>query len=67
VVSQAFSMSRSTSPRRSNTWPTRAAICLFIPTNSNYRLGDQDRGQTQKKIETYLAGALAGDKATHTM
>jgi len=60
-------MSRSTSPRRSNTWPTRAAICLFIPTNSNYRLGDQDRGQTQKKIETYLAGALAGDKATHTM
>ena len=83
---------------------------LFIPTNSNYRIGDevfmllnlmgedeklpvagrviwltpkgaqgkrtagigvqfsdQDRGQTQKKIETYLAGALAGDKATHTM
>ena len=83
---------------------------LFIPTNSNYRLGDevfmllnlmgedeklpvagrviwltpkgaqgkrtagigvqfsdQDRGQTQKKIENYLAGALAGDKATHTM
>ena len=83
---------------------------LFIPTNSNYRLGDevfmllnlmgedeklpvagkviwvtpkgaqgkrtagigvqfsdQDRGQTQKKIETYLAGAIAGDKPTHTM
>jgi len=83
---------------------------LFIPTNSNYRIGDevfmllnlmgedeklpvagrviwvtpkgaqnkrtagigvqfsdQDRGQTQKKIETYLAGALQGDKATHTM
>jgi len=83
---------------------------LFIPTNSNYRLGDEvfmllnlmgedekaargrardlgdaqgcseqadsghrravqrpDRGQTQKKIETYLAGALSGDKATHTM
>src|SRR5882672_12969904 len=83
---------------------------LFIPTNSNYRLGDevfmllnlmgedeklpvagrviwvtpkgaqgkrtagigvqfseQDRGQTQKKIENYLAGALSGDKATHTM
>src|SRR5438067_12699242 len=86
---------------------------LFIPTNSNYPLGDevfmllnlmgedeklpvagrviwvtpkgdqgnqgkrtagigvqfseQDRGQTQKKIETYLAGALSGDKATHTM
>ena len=86
---------------------------LFIPTNSNYRLGDevfmllnlmgedeklpvagrviwvtpkgaqgnqgkrtvgigvqfseQDRGHTQKKIETYLAGALSGDKATHTL
>ncbi len=83
---------------------------LFIPTNSNYRLGDevfmllnlmgedeklpvagrviwvtpkgaqgkrtagigvqfseQDRGQTRHKIETYLAGALSGDKATHTM
>jgi type IV pilus assembly protein PilZ len=83
---------------------------LFIPTNSNYRIGDevfmllnlmgedeklpvagrviwvtpkgaqgkrtagigvqfseQDRGQTRHKIENYLAGALAGDKATHTM
>ena len=71
---------------------------LFIPTNSNYRLGDeklpvagrviwvtpkgaqsrrtagigvqfseQDRGQTQKRIENYLAGALSGDKSTHTM
>jgi type IV pilus assembly protein PilZ len=83
---------------------------LFIPTNSNYRLGDevfmllnlmgeadklpvagrviwvtpkgaqgkrtagigvqfseQDRGSTQKKIESYLAGALGGDKQTHTM
>jgi type IV pilus assembly protein PilZ len=27
----------------------------------------QDGGTTQKKIETYLAGALGGDKATHTM
>ena len=83
---------------------------LFIPTNSNYRLGDevfmllnlmgedeklpvagkviwmtpkgsqgkrtagigvqfseQDRGQTRHKIETYLIGALNGDKATHTL
>lgn len=30
------------------------------------QFSDQDRGQTQK-IETYLAGALSGDKATHTM
>ena len=27
----------------------------------------QDVGATQKKIENYLAGALGGDKATHTM
>ena len=27
----------------------------------------QDGGTTQKKIESYLAGALGGDKATHTM
>ena len=83
---------------------------LFIPTNSNYRLGDEvfmllnlmgedeklpggrsrdlgdaegrtgqahgrhrravqraGRGQTQKRIENYLAGALSGDKSTHTM
>ena len=83
---------------------------LFIPTNSNYRLGDevfmllnlmgedeklpvagrviwvtpkgaqgkrtagigvqfseQDRGQTQKKIENYLAAAVSGEKPTHTM
>ena len=83
---------------------------LFIPTNSNYRIGDevfmllnlmgedeklpvagrviwvtpkgaqgkrtagigvqfseQDRGQTRHKIENYLAGALTGDKPTHTM
>lgn len=83
---------------------------LFIPTNSNYHLGDevfmllnlmgedeklpvaghviwltprgaqgkrtagigvqfseQDRGQTQKKIENYLAGAISGEKPTHTM
>ena len=31
------------------------------------QFSDQDRGQTQRKIEEYLAGALGGDKATHTM
>ena len=83
---------------------------LFIPTNSNYALGDevfmllnlmgdadkipvagkviwitpkgltgrrvpgigvqfstQDQGETQRKIETYLAGAVTGEKMTHTM
>jgi type IV pilus assembly protein PilZ len=83
---------------------------LFIPTHSNYGIGDevfmllnlmgeadkipvaghviwmtpkgaqgkrmagigvqfseQDNGETQKKIDTYLAGALGGEKPTHTM
>jgi len=31
------------------------------------QFSDQDRGQTRAKIENYLAGALAGDKITHTM
>ena len=31
------------------------------------QFSDQDRGNTQKKIENYLAGALGGDKPTHTM
>lgn len=31
------------------------------------QFSEQDRGNTQKKIETYLAGALGGDKPTHTL
>src|SRR3990172_5382819 len=31
------------------------------------QFSEQDRGTTQKKIESYLAGALGGDKQTHTM
>ena len=31
------------------------------------QFSDQDGGSTQKKIENYLAGALGGDKPTHTM
>ena len=31
------------------------------------QFSDQDNGDTQKKIDNYLAGALGGDKATHTM
>ncbi len=31
------------------------------------QFSEQDRGNTQKKIEAYLAGALGGDKQTHTM
>ena len=31
------------------------------------QFSEQDQGNTQKKIENYLAGALGGDKPTHTM
>ncbi len=31
------------------------------------QFSEQDRGATQRKIETYLAGALSGDKPTQTM
>ena len=31
------------------------------------QFSDQDQGNTQKKIENYLAGALGGDKPTHTI
>jgi type IV pilus assembly protein PilZ len=31
------------------------------------QFSEQDRGNTQKRIETYLAGALGGDKPTHTI
>jgi type IV pilus assembly protein PilZ len=36
-------------------------------TGIGVQFSDQDRGQTRAKIENYLAGALSGDKATHTM
>ena len=31
------------------------------------QFSDQDNGDTQRKIETYLAGAMSGDRSTHTM
>ncbi|NND53513.1 MAG: pilus assembly protein PilZ [Gammaproteobacteria bacterium] len=31
------------------------------------QFSDQDNGETRQKITNYLAGALDGDKATHTM
>jgi type IV pilus assembly protein PilZ len=36
-------------------------------TGIGVQFSDQDNGTTQKKIDTYLAGALGGDKPTHTM
>lgn len=31
------------------------------------QFGEQDQGKTQKVIESHLAGALGGDKPTHTI
>jgi type IV pilus assembly protein PilZ len=31
------------------------------------QFSEQDNGETQKKIDNYLAGALGGEKPTHTM
>lgn len=31
------------------------------------QFSEQDNGETQKKIETYLAGALGAERPTHTM
>jgi len=31
------------------------------------QFSNQDAGETQKKIETFLAGALGADQPTHTM
>jgi type IV pilus assembly protein PilZ len=36
-------------------------------TGIGVQFSDQDNGQTQKKIDNYLAGALGSDKPTHTM
>ncbi len=36
-------------------------------TGIGVQFSDQDGGNTQRKIENYLAGALGGDKPTHTM
>jgi type IV pilus assembly protein PilZ len=37
------------------------------PAGIGVQFNEQDRGLTQKKIESYLAGAVAGDKPTHTL
>jgi type IV pilus assembly protein PilZ len=36
-------------------------------TGIGVQFSEQDNGETQKKIGNYLAGALDGDKPTHTM
>jgi len=55
--------------------PVAGKIIWITPTGSQgnraagvgVQFSDQDNGQAQKKIETYLAGALQSDRPTHTM
>jgi type IV pilus assembly protein PilZ len=48
-------------------WVTPKGASGRRPAGIGVQFSDQDRGQAQKKIETLLAGALVGDKHTHTM
>lgn len=55
--------------------PVAGTIVWITPTGSQgnraagvgVQFSDQNNGQAQKKIETYLAGALKSDRPTHTM
>ncbi|MDX2506692.1 MAG: PilZ domain-containing protein [Gammaproteobacteria bacterium] len=55
--------------------PVAGKIVWITPSGSQgnrasgvgVQFSDQDNGQAQKKIETYLAGALKSDRPTHTM
>jgi type IV pilus assembly protein PilZ len=48
-------------------WVTPKGVAGRRVAGIGVQFSDQDRGNTQKRIESYLAGALGGDKATHTM
>ena len=48
-------------------WVTPKGVSGRRVAGIGVQFSEQDRGTTQKKIESYLAGALGGDKPTHTM
>ena len=48
-------------------WVTPKGVSGRRVAGMGVQFSEQDRGTTQKKIESYLAGALGGDKPTHTM
>lgn len=48
-------------------WMTPKGAQGKLMTGIGVQFSDQDNGETSKKIDNYLAGALGGDKATHTM
>jgi type IV pilus assembly protein PilZ len=48
-------------------WVTPKGVTGRRVPGIGVQFSEQDHGSTQKKIENYLAGALGGDKPTHTM
>jgi type IV pilus assembly protein PilZ len=48
-------------------WVTPKGAVGRRPAGVGVQFNEQDRGMTQKRIESHLAGALSGDRATHTM
>lgn len=48
-------------------WKTPAGSEGYRTTGIGVQFSDQDGGMARNKIETYLAGALESDRATHTM
>ncbi len=48
-------------------WITPPHAGSYRPGGIGVQFSDQDGGLARNKIETYLAGALASDRTTHTM
>ena len=48
-------------------WITPSGAANKRQQGIGVQFSDQDGGQTQRKIETYLAGALSSDRPTSTM
>lgn len=48
-------------------WKTPAGCSGYRTSGIGVQFSDQDGGVARNKIETYLAGALGSDRATHTM
>jgi type IV pilus assembly protein PilZ len=48
-------------------WKTPPRSGSYRSCGIGVQFSDQDGGTARNKIETYLAGALASDRSTHTM
>ena len=48
-------------------WKTPPGSGGYRSSGIGVQFSDQDGGTARNKIETYLAGALASDRSTHTM